>query len=73
MKTKGTMFLLKILVHLCTIIHDLVEEKFFVVIVSQLLVLKKYKNVVLKIALKLMVNKGLRKVNTLDLKIMKGK
>ena len=66
MKTKGTMFLLKILVHLCTIIHDLV-------IVSQLLVLKKYKNVVLKIALKLMVNKGLRKVNTLDLKIMKVK
>ena len=58
------------------IIHCTVKENILVVIVDKLLVQEKFSNVILKIALKLMVNNGLsclRKVNMLDSKIMKGK
>ena len=62
---KGTMFLS------CMITHYTVEESIFVVLVYKLLEQQKQWNVTLKIALKLMVNKGLRcqnNVNTLDSK-----
>ena len=42
------------------IIHYIEEENIFAVIVNKLFVQKKYSNVILKIASKLMVNKGLR-------------
>ena len=41
-KAKGTMFLSKILIHLCMIIHYTMEENIFVIIVYKLLVRKKY-------------------------------
>ena len=58
------------------IILYIVEESFFVVTVYKLLAQKKYSNAILMIALKLMVNKWLRclkTVNMLDSKILKGK
>ena len=51
-------------------------RKHFSVVVYKSLVQKKYKNIILKIVLKLMTNKELRdlkKVNTLNSKIMKEK
>ena len=57
--------------HLCMIIHYIVEENIFAVIIHKLLVQKKYENVIFKIALKLVVNKGLsclKQVNTLNSK-----
>ena len=68
---KGTMFLSKISVYSCMITHYTVEERIFTVIVYKLLEQQKQWNVTLKIALKLIVNKGLRcqnMVNTLDSK-----
>ena len=41
------------------IIHYIEEETFFAIIVYKLLAQRKYYNVVLKIALQLMANKGL--------------
>ena len=70
------MFLSKILIHLCMVIHYMVEGNIFAGIVCKLSAQKKYQNFILKIALKLMVNKGLRflkKVNTLTSKILKEK
>ena len=51
------MFLSKISVHSCMIIHYILEEVVFVVSVCKLLEQQKNWNVILKIALKLMVNK----------------
>ena len=65
------MFLSKILIHSCMTIHYFVEKNIFVVIVCKLLEHQKNWNVVLKIALKLMVNKllrCLRRANILKLK-----
>ena len=53
-------FLSKNLIHLWMIIHYIVEENIFVFIVYKLLAQKKYSNFVLKITLKLMLNKGFR-------------
>ena len=58
------------------IIYYTVEENIFVVIVYMLSLQKKYENVILKIALKLMENKRLirlRKANLLNLKLLKEK
>ena len=56
------------------ITHYIVEENIFVVTVYKILEEQKHWNEILKITLRLMVSKWLRylrKVNTLDLKIMK--
>ena len=74
-KAGSTMFLSKILIHLCMTIHYIVGKNIFVVI-YKLLVQRIYRNIILKIDLKVMVKKGLRclrKMNMLNLKIMKGK
>ena len=58
------------------IIYYIVEENIFVVIIYMLSLQKKYENVILKIALKLMENKRLirlRKANLLNLKLLKEK
>ena len=58
------------------IIHYIVEKKFFAVIGCKLLEQQKNGNVILKIALKLMVNKLLRcprRENTLNSKILEEK
>ena len=63
------MLLSNISIHLCMPIHEIVEEIIFAVIVYKLLQQKKYQNAILKIALKLMVNKlsrWIKKVNTLN-------
>ena len=73
---KNTMFLPMILIDSCMIILYIMEENIFVVIVSILLLQKKKECVILKNALKLMVNKQLRclrKVNMLNSKIFKEK
>ena len=73
---KNTMFLPMILIDSCMIILYIMEENIFVVIVSILLLQKKKESVILKNALKLMVNKQLRclrKVNMLNSKIFKEK
>ena len=75
-KKRGTMFFSKISIHLCIIMYYIVEENIFVAIVYKLSLQKEWSNVTLKIKLKLIVNKGLsclRKVNMLDLKILKEK
>ena len=56
---KNTIFLPKISIHLCMIIHDIIEENIFVVIVYVLSLQKKFQSDMLKIALKLMLNKEL--------------
>ena len=53
----GTMFLSKILIHSCMIIHYITEGNIFVVIVYDLLQQQKNWNVILKITLNLMVKK----------------
>ena len=58
------------------ITHYIMEESIFDAIICKLSVQKKYYNVMLKTALKLILEKGLRclrKVNMLDLKISKEK
>ena len=73
---KNTMFLPMILIDSCMIILYIMEENIFVVIVSILSLQKKKECVILKNALKLMVNKQLRclrKVNMLNSKIFKEK
>lgn len=52
---KRTMFLSKMLIHLHIIIHYMVEDNIFAVIVYSLLAQKKYEKGMLNIALKLMV------------------
>ena len=54
------MLLSKILIHLCMIIHYIVEENIFVEIVYKLLEQQKILNVMLEIISKLNVSKGLR-------------
>ena len=69
------MLLSKILIHLCTTIHYIVEENIFVVIVDEL-VQKTCQHVMLKIALKSMVKKLLRRQKKMDMlnsKAMKEK
>ena len=56
---KNTLVLSKILIPSCIIIHYIVEENTFAFIIYKYLVQKKYQNVKLKAALKLMINKGL--------------
>ena len=56
---RDTMFLSNILTLSCMIILYIVKENIFVVIVYKLVVQKKYLNVILKTALKLMVSKKL--------------
>ena len=57
-KEKKTMFLSKISIHLGIMILYTIEKKiFFAVVLYKLLVQKKYENVILKTALKLMANK----------------
>ena len=51
------MFLPKLLILSCMIIHDIVGENIFVVIGYKLLVQKKNQKFILKTDLKLMVNK----------------
>ena len=53
------MFLPKILTHSCIITLDIIEINIFVVIVSKFLLQKKYQNVILKTALKMMLSEGL--------------
>ena len=70
------MLLSKILIHLCTTIHYIVEENIFVVIVDEFLVQKTCQHVMLKIALKSMVKKLLRRQKKMDMlnsKAMKEK
>ena len=57
---KGTMLVLKVSMRSCMTILYMVEGNIFPVIVYKLSAQKKYLNVILKIALKLMVNKVLR-------------
>ena len=73
---KNTMFLSMISIDSCTIIHYMEEENIFVVIVYMLSVQKECESIILKIALKLMVNKRLRwlrKVNMLNSEMLKEK
>ena len=63
-----------VLINSCMITHYIVEENIFAVTVYKILEEQKHWNEILKITLRLMVSKWLRylrKVNTLDLKIMK--
>ena len=57
----------KILAHTCMIIFYIVEENIFVVIVCSLLTQKKYYNFILMIASKLIVNKRLRCLKTMNM------
>ena len=64
-----------VLINSCMITHYIVEENIFAVTVYKILEEQKHWNEILKITLILMVSKWLRclrKVNTLDLKIMKN-
>ena len=75
-RRKDTLFLSKILIHSCMIMLYIMEEKNFVVAGCKLLVPKKYVKVLLKTAVKLMVNKllrSLRRVNILNSKTVKEK
>ena len=54
------MFLSKISIHSCVIIHYILEETIFAVVVCQLSEQQKNHNVLLKIALKLMVKKTIK-------------
>ena len=70
------MFLSKILIPSCMIMHYIVEENIFVTIVCKLLEQQKNWNVILNIALKFMVNRllrCLRRVNILNSKIFERK
>ena len=70
------MYLSKISTHSCIITHYFIEENIFAVIVYKFLEQQMHWNVILKISLNAMVNKGLRylqKMNTLDSKIMREK
>ena len=53
------------------IIHYIVEENIFLIIVYTLLLRDKYQSVILNIALKLMVSNCLRKVNMFNSEILK--
>ena len=73
---KNSMFLSKISIHLCLIIHYIFEKNIFIADVCKLLELQKIWNVILKIALKLMINKllgGLKRMNILNLKFLEEK
>ena len=75
-RRKDALFLSKILIHSCMIMLYIMEEKNFVVAGCKLLVPKKYVKVLLKTAVKLMVNKllrSLRRVNILNSKTVKEK
>ena len=75
-RRKDALFLSKILIHSCMIMLYIMEEKNFVVADCKLLVPKKYVKVLLKTAVKLMVNKllrSLRRVNILNSKTVKEK
>ena len=75
-RRKDTLFLSKILIHSCMIMLYIMDEKNFVVAGCKLLVPKKYVKVLLKTAVKLMVNKllrSLRRVNILNSKTVKEK
>ena len=75
-RRKDTLFLSKILIHSCMIMLYIMEEKNFVVAGCKLLIPRKYVKVLLKTAVKLMVNKllrSLRRVNILNSKTVKEK
>ena len=70
---RNTMFLSMVSIDSCMIIHYIEKENIFVFIFYTLSLQKKFQSVILNIALKLMIKKGLkclRKVNVLNSKIL---